>query len=242
MYLVELLAGSDVDSRCGRERVLLDCSNPDFFRQCALSSNQILNEHAARRDDIGNAALLSDPGGGPRRPEKNRMQMNQVEAGDLSRKRLFHARRPVEPAQKPTWKVTDCHPIDAYRFAEGHIAVTGPIDIGGKDVHIVTQECQRRAQTVNGSDRTAVAHGREVGGHDVEYSHVSTAMMLNEARLRPPASSPKPHFPRCSYARRALSLVLPWPADARDLSPSTVGRVKDRRPHRIRTSLRSRRV
>ena len=56
----------------------------NLARSTQQACDQLLDHHAARRNDVWNAALVRQPRRPPGRPQECRMQMDDIGAGDFA--------------------------------------------------------------------------------------------------------------------------------------------------------------
>src|SRR4030095_4401123 len=97
-----------------------DRVHPRGFGKPAAPIDQILNEHASGREQVRNAGFARRTGGRPRRPQKNCMEMYDIEFFDFTLKRAPQRRCPIEPSEKRTRKISDLNAFQINWKADWH--------------------------------------------------------------------------------------------------------------------------
>ena len=149
----------------------LEQGDPGTLCQRAFAADQILHKHSAGRQHIRHAGLSGRLGGSRGRPEKNRVQMDDIEVCNVRMQRLPHPRRTIQAAPDTGRKIPHIDTIELHWPIERNGQYSVPVHIGRVDMHLVALRGECRSQSVHRPDRATITDGRIISGNDVKDLH-----------------------------------------------------------------------
>jgi hypothetical protein len=99
------------------------------------------------------------------------MEMHRIEPVNFGSKRTPQSRRPVDPSERRRTKIPDSYGIQSYLDSDRHVAISGPVHVGGKNFDFMASRHQSLAEPVDGENRATISHSRQIARNDVQNSH-----------------------------------------------------------------------